>query len=140
MQLCRRFADGTRSAVVTSIPWDATGHTSVLNLIQAVRERMEAQGLGLKEAYDLIGASTGLAAAGSVDWQGVVERYQRFKVHETGQISQSTWDRNYRYRMERALECLSRRPAPPHWSRDPGALPRRLLRSAGFRRPQTAAA
>ena len=54
VQLTRRYEDQTRSSVVLDIRWNSEAITPVLALLQEIRERMEQQGLGLSEAYQLV--------------------------------------------------------------------------------------
>ena len=54
VQVTRRFEDGSRSSVSLDPPWNASCQSDVIQTLGEIRQRMEAQGLGLKEAYALI--------------------------------------------------------------------------------------
>jgi integrase len=110
VQITRRFEDGTRSAVDTAIGWDPAAVRPTLELIAAIRERMEGQQLGLRDAYRML-ADAPQTQPGAIDWPAVVERYRDARIG-SGQIKLSTWQRDCAYRMERALKCLEARPTP----------------------------
>ena len=74
VQLTRRFEDGTHSAVSLDLPWDASCQTGVVNAVGEIRQRMDAHGLGLAEAYGLI-HSAPTAETGRLDWEAVVQKF-----------------------------------------------------------------
>jgi integrase len=110
VQLTRRFEDGSRSSVTLAIPWNPACTRPVLEVVTAIRQRMEGQQLGLKDAYLLI-ADAPSTEPGAIDWPSVVERYRGHRI-STGQIKETTYDRDVRYRMERALACIAASPTP----------------------------
>ena len=106
VQLTRRFEDGTRSAVSLDLPWDASCQTGVVNAVGEIRQRMDAHGLGLAEAYGLIhSAPTG--ETGRLDWEAVVKK---FLLSREGR--RETTLRDLRTRMARTLEVLQATPRP----------------------------
>jgi integrase len=106
VQLTRRFEDGTRSAVSLELPWDASCQTGVVNPVGEIRQRMDAHGLGLAEAYGLI-HSAPTAETGRLDWEAVV---QKFLLSREGR--RETTLRDLRTRMARTLEVLQATPRP----------------------------
>ena len=106
VQLTRRFEDGTRSAVSLELPWDASCQTGVVNAVGEIRQRMDAHGLGLAEAYGLI-HSAPTAETGRLDWDVVV---QKFLLSREGR--RETTLRDLRTRMARTLEVLQATPRP----------------------------
>lgn len=106
VQLTRRFEDGTRSAVSLDLPWDASCQTGVVNAVGEIRQRMDAHGLGLAEAYGLI-HSAPTAETGRLDWVVVV---QKFMLSREGR--RETTLRDLRTRMARTLEVLQATPRP----------------------------
>lgn len=110
VQITRRFEDGTRSAVDTAIDWDAAAVRPTLDLIAAIRERMDGQQLGLSDAYRML-ADAPQTQPGVIDWPAVIERYREERI-STGQIKLSTWLRDSAYRMDRTLACIAATPMP----------------------------
>jgi integrase len=110
VQITRRFEDGTRSAVDTAISWDAAAVRPTLDLIAAIRERMDGQQLGLRDAYRML-ADAPQSQPGVIDWPAVIERYREERI-SSGQIKPTTWARDSAYRMERTLACLAATPTP----------------------------
>jgi integrase len=106
VQLTRRFEDGSRSSVSLDLPWDASCQTGVVNAIGEIRQRMEAQGLSLPEAYALI-RSAPTSESGRLDWVVVVDQ---FLASREGR--RMTTLRDLRTRMNRTLEVLEAAPRP----------------------------
>jgi len=106
VQLTRRFEDGTRSAVSLELPWDASCQTGVVNAVGEIRQRMDAHGLGLAEAFGLI-HSAPTAETGRLDWEAVV---QKFLLSREGR--RETTLRDLHTRMARTLEVLQATPRP----------------------------
>lgn len=106
VQLTRRFEDGSRSSVSLDITWDASCQSAVMQTLGDIRQRMEAQGLGLKEAYALIHCAP-TAESGRLDWAVVVER---FMASREGR--RATTLRDLRTRMNRTLQVLQATPRP----------------------------
>ncbi len=110
VQITRRFEDGTRSSVDTVIPWNAAAVRPTLETLTSIRERMEGQQLGLRDAYHLV-VGAPMAQPGAMDWPAVVTRYRNHRL-STGQLKETTWSRDCAYRMNRALICLAHTPTP----------------------------
>ena len=111
VQLTRRFEDGTRSAVVLDLPWNSGSTSDVLGLLPEIRSRMETQRLGLKEAYDLLRSPNG-GKAERLDWQLVVQRFEKHKVSDTGAVKSRTWDSMYGPCMRQFLAVMAAKPVP----------------------------
>jgi len=54
VQLTRRFEDLSRSSVTLDVSWDARCLSEVMGLVSEIRQRMDNQGIGLREAYKLV--------------------------------------------------------------------------------------
>jgi integrase len=106
VQLTRRLEDGSRSSVSLNLPWDASCQSDVIQTLSEIRQRMDAQGLGLKEAYALI-YSAPTADSGRLDWAAVVEM---FMASREGR--RKTTLRDLRTRMNRTLQVLHATPRP----------------------------
>jgi hypothetical protein len=104
VQLAGRFEDGTRSAMSLDLPWDALCQSGVVNRVGEIRQRMDAHGLGLAEAYGLI-HSAPTAETGRLDWEAVVQ-----KVLLSGEGRRETTLRDLRRRMARTLEVFQATP------------------------------
>jgi integrase len=114
VQLTRRYADMTRSSVVLEMPWNSECITPVLRLLGQLRSCMDQQQLGLKEAYRLIRqplATDGTSQA-ALDWGYVMQRFQKYKVEDTGEVKASTYSRIYQPVMERVQDLITSRPVP----------------------------
>lgn len=111
VQLTRRFEDGSRSAVVLDLPWNADCTGALLGLLPEIRSRMDAQQLGLKEAYELLRAPAAAPQA-KTNWHELVSRFHQHKTAHTGEIKETTWQSAYAPVMERLLEVMGSRPIP----------------------------
>lgn len=106
VQLTRRYEDGTRASVSLALPWDATSQTEMVTLLGEIRQRMEGQGLGLKEAYALV-SNAPTAEGGRINWVVVVDQ---FMASREGR--RATTLRDLRTRMNRCLKTLKTKPSP----------------------------
>jgi len=106
VQLTRRYDDGSRSSVSLDLPWDASSQTEVVSALGEVRQRMDAQGLGLADAYALI-RNAPTAESGCLNWAELVEQ---FMASREGR--RATTLRDLRTRMNRTLEVLQSKPSP----------------------------
>ncbi len=106
VQLTRRHDDGSRSSVSLDLPWNASSQTEVVKLLGEIRQRMDAQGLGLAEAYALI-RNAPTAQSGRLDWVVVIEQ---FMASRGGR--RKTTLRDLRTRMDRTLHVLQSKPSP----------------------------
>ena len=106
VQLTRRHDDGSRSSISLDLPWNASSQTEVVKLLGEIRQRMDAQGLGLAEAYALI-RNAPTAESGRLDWVVVIEQ---FLASREGR--RATTLRDLRTRMDRTLQVLQSKPSP----------------------------
>ncbi len=106
VQLTRRHDDGTRSSVSLDLPWNASSQTEVVRALGEIRQRMDAQGLGLAEAYALI-RNAPTAETGRLDWAVVVEQ---FMASREGR--RATTLRDLRTRMDLPCRCCRASRAP----------------------------
>ncbi|CAK6688206.1 hypothetical protein [Synechococcus sp. CBW1107] len=111
VQLTRRFEDGSRSAVVLDLRWDAECTGTLLGLLPEIRRRMDGQQLGLREAYELLRAPAAPLQR-ETNWEELVQRFRQHKTLHTGEIKESTWENAYAPVMARLLEVLHTRPIP----------------------------
>ncbi|MCP9930607.1 hypothetical protein KBY82_07415 [Cyanobium sp. AMD-g] len=111
VQLTHRYPDGSRSSAVLDLPWSPEAATAVAVRVQEIRSRMESQGLGLKEAADLLQAPAA-AVQGAIDWPGLVERFRKHKVEDTGDVSAATFEAVYRPIMWQVQGVMGTRPIP----------------------------
>lgn len=99
----------SKQAVTTQLPWRASSQTKLLGLVADLRQRMDDLNIPMAEAYQLM-AVTPEAVPGQLDWVEVAKRYEQQRVRES---SQSTYDRNERFKVERALALLSKAKGAP---------------------------
>ena len=111
VQLTRRYEDKTRSSVVLNIRWNSEAITPVLAMLQEIRERMEQQGIGLSEAYQLVSPHQEQRTKG-IDWISVVERFRKHKVEDTGDVKASTFESAYKPVMLQVLQIAQAKPYP----------------------------
>jgi integrase len=107
-KLTRRHPDGTRSSVTLSIPWAASSGSAINAAVARLRQLMEERGLGLAEAYGLIGSADSIAAAeGGLSWQRVAEQFLESRADRR----RSTLG-DLRYRVGNVLKTLETKPKP----------------------------
>ncbi len=106
VQLTRWHDGDTRSSVSLDLPWDASSQAEVVTLLGEIRQRMEGQGLGLKEAYALL-SNAPTAESGRLNWAAVVEQ---FMASREGR--RATTLRDLHTRMDRCLQTLQTKPSP----------------------------
>jgi integrase len=109
-QITTRWADGTRSSIVTATPWAGTEASKILSLVGRLKELVEQQHLPLGDAYKQLSGG-GAVADGEVAWPVVTERFREHKVG-SGQVKPITWQRMYRPVMAMVLEAFAAKPAP----------------------------
>ncbi|MFZ0409049.1 MAG: hypothetical protein WAM11_13195 [Cyanobium sp.] len=105
IQLTRRFDDGIRSSVSLDRPWSSTSITSALSQIKELRERMESAGLSIKEAQQLVSSPVARAES-RIDWELVMQRFEKYKVLDSGDVRLSTVQRLYRPVLDQVLEVV----------------------------------
>jgi hypothetical protein len=94
IQLTGRFDDGTRSSVTLDRPWSPASTTSALRQIKELRERMESTGLSIKEGQQLV-SSPVARAEGRIDGELAMQRFEKYKVLDSGDVRPSTFQRLY---------------------------------------------
>ena len=109
-RLTYRFADGQRSSCVTEIPWSSTNKLRILNLCSSAVDLLE-DGKTLADAIKLIERADASTTGGATNWPHLAQLFYEHKTG-SGQISERTWKRNYRLRIDRAVEILTGSPAP----------------------------
>lgn len=113
VQITYQFNDEqrTRTSVVVDLPW-ASSSQSALIALAARMEPMVQQGKTLKDAYAVLSPEKGATdAAGGADWEAITESFKSNKTG-SGKVSERTWHRNYRLRIQRALDLLAGTPRP----------------------------
>lgn len=85
--------------------WNASSQTEVVKLLGEIRQRMDAQRLGLAEAYALI-HNVPTAKAGRLNWEVI----EQFMASREGR--RATTLRDMGTRMDRTLQVLQRKPSP----------------------------
>ena len=104
--------DGQRVTKQLSHQWDSSSTVAVLETCTTLKNLMLEQQLGLADAYDLISSDNGAALkAKEWNWPQVVQRFKELKI-SSGEISDRTWHRNYRLKIDRALQVLHGNPKP----------------------------
>jgi integrase len=109
-QITTRWADGTRSSIVTALPWAGTEASKILGLVGRLKELVEQQHLPLSDAYKQLSGG-GAVADGEVAWPLVIERFREHKVG-SGQVKEITFHRMYSPVLRMVLEAFAAKPAP----------------------------
>lgn len=110
IKLVRVPAPGqSKQAITTQLPWRSTSQTKLLSLVIELKQRMDDLGLSMAEAYKLM-VVTPEAVPGQLDWEEVAKRYEQQRVLES---SQSTYDRNERHKISKAVALLSKTKGAP---------------------------
>lgn len=110
IKLVRVPAPGqSKQAITTQLPWRSTSQTKLLTLVVELKQRMDDLGLSMAEAYKLM-VVTPEAVPGQLDWEEVAKRYEQKRVLES---SQSTYDRNERHKITKAVALLSKKKGAP---------------------------
>ncbi len=112
VKICRRLPGERKQAVTTHLAWTASSASAVVALAAEVRTKMDELSLGLIDAYRLL-AATPVRQLGELDWSEIARRYECHRV-DTGQIKQSTFDREERYRVQRAVDLILSSKQAPH--------------------------
>ena len=110
IKLVRRVpGQSSKQAITTQLPWRASSQTKLLSLVVELRQKMEDLGLSMADAHKLM-VVTPEAVPGQLDWEEVARRYEQQRVLES---SQSTFDREERHKVAKALELLSKKRGAP---------------------------
>lgn len=97
------------------LPWSPEAATAVAVRVQEIRSRMESQGLGLKEAADLLQAPVAAlqgANKTALNWPDLVERFRKHKVVDTGDVATATFEAVDRPIMRQVQEVMASKPIP----------------------------
>jgi len=94
-----RYEDGTRKSVVLPYAWVRASARDIQTSSEQIAKQV-ATGLSLSDAADrVLGRTNGhlpaRPASPGGDLLGAWERFGQFKVHGTGQVKPSTWDKDY---------------------------------------------
>ena len=110
IKLVRRVpGQSSKQAITTQLPWRASSQTKLLSLVVELRQKMEDLGLSMADAHKLM-VVTPEAVPGQLDWEEVARRYEQQRILES---SQSTFDREERHKVAKALELLSKKRGAP---------------------------
>ena len=112
-QITYQFNDEqrTRTSVVVDLPWTGSSQSGLVTLA-ARMEPMVQQGKTLKEAYAVCSPESGTTdSTGVANWEAIAESFKSNKTG-SGKVSERTWHRNYRLRIQRALDLLAGKPRP----------------------------
>ena len=113
IKICRAVPGQRRQAITTNLNWAPSSATKLTSLVGEIRDRMESLKLGLSEAYKLLVDVTESAVQGQLDWVEVSKRYEQWRVG-TGDVVQTTYDRDERPHINNALKLLSLPKRAPH--------------------------
>ena len=72
---------------------------------------MESAGLSIKEAQQLV-SSPVARAEGRIDWELVMQRFEKYKVLDSGDVRPSTFERLCRPVLNQVREVVRTRPIP----------------------------
>jgi len=120
VKLSRRWQDGTTSSAMLDMPWDRTCIEALPVAITAIKQRMESANLSLSEAVALqseathVTSSTGTTSlsGSSLDWEALIERFEKHKIGDTGETKPATFRRMYAPVMRKVLEVATSKPKP----------------------------
>jgi len=115
-QVSRAFADGSRSSVTVGIPWVSGSSDALLALVERLDGYLK-KGESLARAAELIhiedhGVTAAAIREKRVDWDKVIEKFEKHLVVTTKKISASTWRRRYVLHMREFTALMSERGAP----------------------------
>ena len=132
VQLTRRFEDLSRSSVTLDVCWDSRCLSEVMGLISEIRQRMDDQGIGLREAYTLVHQPSGRERK-QQNWSEAAEQFQLHKVKVSGQTKAETFERMYRPALAEVLEVMNGKPKPASGQELLAAISRRDPNKPGTR-------
>ena len=111
VQLTRRYEDGTRSSVTLQVSWDSRCLSTVMGLVNEIRQRTDGQGRGLGEAYRLV-EQPSRRERYQQNWGEAAELFQQHKVRVSGQAKAETFERMYRPALVEVIEIMSGKQKP----------------------------
>jgi len=132
VQLTRRFEDLSRSSVTLDVSWDSRCLSEVMGLVSEIRQRMDNQGIGLREAYKLVRQPSGRDRK-QQNWSEAAEQFMLYKVKVSGDTKAETFDRMYRPVLAEILEVMNGKPRPASGQELLMALSRRDTNKPGTR-------
>ena len=132
VQLTRRFEDHSRSSVTLDVCWDSRCLSEVMGLVSEIRQRMDDQGIGLREAYTLVHQPSGRERK-QQNWSEAAEQFQLHKVKVSGQTKAETFERMYRPALAEVLEVMNGKPKPASGQELLAAISRRDPNKPGTR-------
>ena len=95
---------GKRESATLPLDWHPTSQRELLNALHSINAAM-GRGLSLKEAVRLtFDVSAGPSVR--VNWREVLKRFEQHKL-ETGELKQTTWDKEYQPRLEWLVDNLN---------------------------------
>ena len=101
-----------RPSISTPFPFAPSSSDSITTLVKKLRETMADQNIGLADAYQLIADSPELTGE-AINWKVVAERYRSFRV-DSGTVSESNYNTNEAYRVQRAVDLITARSGAAH--------------------------
>ena len=113
IKICLAVPGQRRQAISTNLSWAPSSATKLTSLIGQIRDRMESLKLGLAESYKLLVDVPKGAAQGQFDWVEVANRYEQWRVG-SGDVVQTTYDRDEHPHVKNALRLLSLPKRAPH--------------------------
>ena len=113
IKICLAVPGQRRQAITTNLSWAPSSATKLTTLVGEIRDRMESLKLGLAESYRLLVDVPEGAVQGQLDWVEVANRYEQWRVG-TGDVVQTTYDRDERPHINNALKLLSLPKRAPH--------------------------
>jgi len=113
IKICLALPGQRRQAITTHLSWAPSSATKLTTLVGEIRDRMESLKLGLAESYRLLVDVPEGAVQGQLDWVEVANRYEQWRVG-TGDVVQTTYDRDERPHINNALKLLSLPKRAPH--------------------------
>lgn len=113
IKICRTVPGQRKQAITTHLRWAPSSATKLTTLVGEIRNRMESMRLGLSESYKLLVDVPESAVQGQLDWVEVANRYEQWRVG-TGDVAQTTYDRDERPHINNAVKLLSQPKRAPH--------------------------
>lgn len=111
VQLTRRYEDGSRSSVTLDIAWDSRCLSEVTGLVSAIRERMQIQHMGLREAYELL-SDPAKEDRRQQNWIEAIKKFENYKVANSGQTKEDTFKRMYAPVLAEVIKIMNSKPKP----------------------------
>ena len=105
IQVQRYWLDtGKRETAMLPLEWHKSSQRDLLNALDGINKAL-TRGLGLKDAVRLVFDLRDVPNV-RVNWSEVLDLFRRYKI-ETGDVKESTWDKEYKPRLEWFVEQLN---------------------------------